>query len=252
MKIALIAPYSLLESTAHSDYHLLLPQCLENKGYEDYALLMCRRAGTHVILDNGADDDGLVHAAELQKLGSQIGVDEVVIPDILDNPGATLKQVVEWDKLSWSYEMVKGIAVVQGTDPTQLQNLIDAYAVVDSIETIAFPRRWGLTMSPATRLEMADWTLNKYGNRFKIHFLGAQAGFPEEVLEAARMPNVRGLDTSLPFSCGYHMVDIAHSKGVSRPEGYFEIPREEFHPTITNENIMALELWAQTETRMFL
>lgn len=95
MKAALIPPYHLLPEFGHADLHLMLVHCCDNPKYVAHYKRE-RERGAYLILDNSAHE--FKHGQDSVKIAAwakRLNVQEVVVPDVLDNGPATVDRAIE-------------------------------------------------------------------------------------------------------------------------------------------------------------
>jgi len=91
MKAALIPPITHLDVYGHGQFHLLLTHLLSKPKYRAHYKRQ-RKAGAYLVLDNSAHEQG--HGqdpADLLKAGFDLNAQEIVVPDVLDDAGATIE-----------------------------------------------------------------------------------------------------------------------------------------------------------------
>jgi hypothetical protein len=245
MKLALIPPLSLLE-TADTNYYMVLPQLCSNKRYYQFIKKKCEDPNNFVILDNGAAEDVEFDWPDLVNLAIELGVDEVVIPDTINNPIKTLEQSYSFLKTYKSLLQAYGIKTafvvhVRVDDSYRLDNMWqEAMSVIKivnmhfSIDTIALPRILLRNFGHSdVRIDLA------YHATKPVHFLGMFGDYPYEFdIAPNKLKHIRGVDTSAPYNFTYSGYKMAESHlYADRPEEYFELSQEGFDEYLLNANI---------------
>jgi hypothetical protein len=116
------------------------------------------------------------------------------------------------------------MAVAQGQTVRELEQCIEMYVDLDTVNTIGIPRLIMDSLGKTARLDLAAWIRTKYGERFKIHLLGTNPLWVKEVYYAAKYhPYIRSVDTSLPYNYAIAGEKVDDTNVVvKRPAGYFE------------------------------
>lgn len=222
MKVALIPPKGLYHVAEESDIAMMLALdvCISDPNYVPaFDGLEFR------ILDNGLAEGFQMASRELLGMCSEYNVSEVVVPDTYKDAKRTLVQARAFFK---QHEKELGdlqtMVVLQGKTYEELRELaieLDGLPVT----TIGIPRHLlDTTSQSAVRIDMAHWIEKHFEGRFLIHFLGASARWPREVLAIKRYCGyVRSIDTSMPFNYtrAGKRVDDPNVR-IDRPTRYFE------------------------------
>lgn len=277
MKLALIAPLSLLE-TQTTDYQLVLPHLFMNEDYCEFVATCNDDVYTHdyVILDNGAAEQAgeQVDAFGLLCMCEDFPINELAVPDVLGDSDATYqeiakffsqneRQIVEvqhkrfdvgWPPLQFGF-------VAQGKTLEQARDLI--HRVMSSrfatfFSTVYIPR---LLIKESgdeqVRIKLAHRIEETYGDRLQIHMFGCSHLFPREIWYVAKYcPFVRSIDTSLPYSATFHSMSLMQSPSIFgarqeafiRPKDYFSLPKEKFDPELLEFNLKVFKGWANGQT----
>lgn len=257
MKLALIPPYDLLQYTEESNYQLMLPQCVEeSERYANHYHKLCQDGDQFVILDNGAAEGVAFDWEKLIDIAYQFEVNEIVIPDTLGNKNETIekaqmfKQYFEVGHTHCQWQFLRDFQfmfVVQGQNLDEVLESA-AWAAEESwITTIGIPRHMIDTLELQTaRIRIANEITKMHVNK-DIHFLGANGKAPGEMQSLATRATtnqayVRGMDTSLPFNYAYKRYGVGTKlepavRSLHRPDGYFNLPAEEFDPEILDHNV---------------
>jgi hypothetical protein len=247
VKVALIPPRGWENYFADStgiQMTLALPELF---GYPAYvpAIANVRRRGDYIIMDNGAAEGKPLPSRQINTYADMIGANEIVLPDALGDANVTLAKTRHFLRVNYLPKM-KYMAVVQGTTPKEIQNLILQYDPDDRITTLGIPRDMMTRLeSKSARIDLANWICTNFPNRFEIHFLGAHAAWPQEVKAAAKYCEIRSTDTSLPFNFAIAGEDLKLSKQrIVRRSSYF-VNLRDAHPDLVKRNIETYLEWAQ-------
>lgn len=242
MKLALIPPFTCMGAIGHTDYQLLLPQNISNKRYAN-AYHRFRREGHFMILDNGVAEGVETSPEELHELAYHMMVNEIVVPDVLGDVEQTLSLATHFHK----YADIKFhyMGVVQGQDLDECYDCVNRFATLGYIRTIGVPRHLLTTINENARFHVVQYIRSTFGQRFNIHLLGTNPMFMREFEAFGRSYeafNVRGVDTSAPFTYGMAGVSLLDtSEAVHRPDDYFNqvIP----DPAFMYSNITIMKDW---------
>lgn len=94
MKAALIPPIPALKRFGQGDFHLLLSHLLEDERYLNHYREQ-RGKGAYLVLDNSAHEHGAGEgAAQLAEWARILAAQEVVVPDVLEDAGATVEGTI--------------------------------------------------------------------------------------------------------------------------------------------------------------
>lgn len=242
MRLALIPPYANANSVQHTDYQLLLPQCLGNKRYVG-AYRTARRNGSYMILDNGAAESVETPLEVLFSMAANMMVNEVVVPDTIGDAEATLKQALAAGKLCNNSVLrdFNYMAVVQGKSWGELQDCVSGFKALPWITTLGIPRHL-LDLSEDMRINLVDHIRMKYGSRWQLHLLGMNRRYTNELISFGRAYNeynVRGIDTCAPYLYAMNGKPLTeHGAILERPEDYFERSHGHMDPLYINLAIM--------------
>lgn len=198
MKLAVIsAPnaFKLVDEFGFG-YHLILAQkCLEDPKYREHYELKIRQ-GHFVILDNGAAE--LQHSIDARKvidLGFEMGVDEICIPDALDDYLETMELFDGWSR---RIPVERRLGIPQGADWSQWTACLNHMLGV-GIATIGVAKRYErLQGGRAKALEIISETPEATG--VHVHFLGCYDNPLREIWVARASGWVRGIDTAAPIA----------------------------------------------------
>lgn len=250
MKLAVIPPFSMLETAAFSTYHLMLAQLANHPDYlKTYQV--ARSMGDFVILDNGAAEDSQVSNEELFRVAELVKPQEIVLPDVMRDPDGTFEAIIKFMMEGYVKPEYQYMAVVQSAGNLQhARDMIDTYAEMDWVDTIGLPRHLLQTCSDRTaRINLALETSAQYGGRFQIHLLGASPLWSAELELAAKalshLGHVRGMDTSMPFNYGIKHASVKGTDYIKRVDNYFEYQPSEYERNIIIQNIIDMLEWAK-------
>ncbi|MGW8180763.1 MAG: hypothetical protein ACWGQW_18685, partial [bacterium] len=156
----------------------------------------------YVILDNGAAEGQTMSWNQMFNLATSWPVNEVVLPDKLRNAEFSITNALSAKKLGRQLRDrgIKLMAVAQGETLAEVMKCIYAYAGMDYISVIGLPRVLNAQFRTTSRLRLAESLANDRDlHGFELHCLGSHYPFPKEVYELAQLPNVRSMDTSMPW-----------------------------------------------------
>lgn len=247
MKLALIPPRSQLNTSTGTGYHLLLPQHCNDQAYYDHYQRM-RANGDFLMLDNGAAECVEFAIEDIMRYAHQYMVNEVVIPDTLQDWEASLKSVRAFEKYASENSQFNYMAVVQGRSWEELEACAGDYGWIDYVDTIAIPRHVESTVAPGTRLHMVKYISEYVGGN--IHLLGTNPEHMNELGDLGdiyRAYNVRGIDTASPYYYAMGHSVINHGTVYRRPDDYFT--KAVLDPTLVEANIALMKSWVYGDER---
>lgn len=253
MRLALIPPIDMLEYTDETDMQLMLPHLLSNDIYRYVYTKHCQDPKQYVILDNGAAEGERIETGDLIKLAHEYDVDEIVIPDVLNDAKATLVEYAnffDYAREDKSLEGLKTMYVLQGNDLGEFfEQARFAATPRFRADVIGIPRHALTTCNDEyIRYELAHF-IRAQGCKREIHLLGGNPSYPSELKKfehTKRTLGIRSTDTSSPFnyaSAGAHL----HKSyaPVSRPPNYFNLPFEDFDMPILEQNLLKIKEWTR-------
>ena len=252
MKLALIPPIELLEYTERTSVQLALPHLMKNDTYRYVYQRHCDDPNQFVILDNGVAEGEMTSTADLVNLGDLLGVDEIVIPDVLKDARGTRN---EYNKFkSWIadnigpefWDRTRTMYVIQGRNEDEFyEQAMLATSGRFRARTIGIPRHAIETCNnPKIRYDLAKIISRKSPGR-SIHLLGASPAEPWEMASFAGARWVRSTDTSSPFNFAFVGERINSARGIRRPADYFELPHERFDHDALSDNVRQLLKWCK-------
>ncbi len=251
MKIALIAPIDCLDLVAEFNtmYHLVLPDIyMLSPVYRNFY----REIDGYKILDNGAAEGTIFDHSELHHIASDLGADEIVIPDHIGDFYRTVESARSFKNWARPEQYIYA-GVLQGQTASEVMACMNFYDGEEWINRIHVPRYLNRMIFKAFRQEfLSAMYMNSRTAarpyRFKdYHCLGAS----EWIRESAALSEnsiIRGMDTSLPFSMGLENKSMSFGHDyVGRQRDYFNItvPRSSSAWGVINDNIRTYLEWAQ-------
>jgi hypothetical protein len=247
MKLALIPPTSLLQTAKGSDYHLLLPHLFADSTYVDFYRRE-RANGAYLILDNGVAEGLDYTMEELNQLGQQMMVNEIVLPDVLGNAAETVAKAQgasAWVRGAFNY-----MGVIQGKNPQQLLACAKAFADLPYITTVGIPRHilTSLNAGPEDhyRAQAVRVIRNQFEDRFQIHLLGTNPKYIAELMfydVAFDRHDVRGVDTSAPYNYTFANEPIRPGVEINRPADYFNLAATSLPDPLLTHNLNRVRKW---------
>jgi hypothetical protein len=233
-------------------YQMMLP-LPQNINYLQYYL----RAGTdknrYVILDNGAWEEQSLHPDELIAKAHAYKVQELVAPDVLNDPIGTVRAMqyffTRWDRFCQAMHgevKMSFMAVAHGDTIAKAAKFIDHVArFMPLVETIAAGRAFSRACNdPHARVQLAMLVDDEYSERFGFHLLGYNDAWAGEI--GACRGIVRSLDTCAPFTAAHYgkgMRDILEFN-TPRPPNYFDMVPTDFDLDLLAGNIKRLTDYA--------
>jgi len=189
--------------------------------YREYCLdWRMRHPDQYLILDNGAWEGHLVAGAELIQIAKDLQANEVVAPDVVDDPEATLKHLGEFVPMAHS-EGLKVQVALQGLQYKAYENMVlkafdlqvDSFGMtigpiykVDKFDL--FTGNWA-TDSEWTRLRLVQKLSSTFEElRGRFHLLGCNNPWCLQ----SYGDEINTLDTSIAVTLARQFVSI-HSKG---------------------------------------
>lgn len=222
MKVAFIEPFAHLHDYS-TDYHMILPN-LPSRDYYDFY----KQVEGHKILDNGAAEGSQVHFEELIALGWELGVDEIVVPDVMGDFRKTCDLATQFEQFLKKNPFPPGfepgfIGVAHGKTLSEILTCINNFAYNTYIDVLALPRILTVTMDdPFIRYNLMrgkifEERINPYFEA--VHALGSSQ-FPKEAILLMDTP-MRGIDTSFPGVMSMAQKNISFDAYISRQSDYF-------------------------------
>jgi hypothetical protein len=246
LDIALIPPASLGYMLAGRPYQMMLPAPLTLHTYHDLYIEVGLRS-TYLMLDNGAWEGNRVPNIDLVRIGRRFRATELVTPDILNDPGRTRLETVnfidwfrtQFEQTGWHPNFM---AVAHGHTEHDAREFVRRVADdLPMVTTIGIGRAYARACGDkSARAHLAQWIANTYPTRFKTHLLGYNDEWPDEVLICSQW--VRSLDTIAPFTAAWKGLLLrARPAGVPRPHDYFYLEENQFDLGLVKANIQWLD-----------
>ena len=269
MKTAYIPPIPHLKDFGVGDFHLILSHLLDDPEYREHYKEQ-RARGAWLLLDNSAHEDG--QGADAEKLIYQaldLDVQEVVVPDVLDNADGTLEMSISaletWNNLRNLKEKIEHLRfmyVPQGEDYDRLvyclDNLVKAhvynarqqhYRLDFSLGISKDYERFegGLMRFLDEEISPLHKAFAKNGVDVQVHMLGWGRQLWELPKIARKHTFLRSTDSAKPFV--YGLSGITLNTGGPPPE-YPTRPKDYFCLEMTPEQIVASTINADIFTAM--
>lgn len=242
MKCAIISPISLLEFSARSDYHLVLPHLLDNPVYKAFY----RTVVGYKILDNGIAEG--MQGFDLFRLGYEVRANEIVVPDVIGDCNATVDLINEYKAHAINHPEFKYMGVLQGKNMSEVLKCFNAIVYSDYIKVIGIPRVLCETIGLGFRVGIIG-TLRDYQDisGFEIHCLGASTWIREvqELADIWQPEGIRGIDTSLPIVMGLADEDVETGPYMSRQPNFFEAKATDDQRKLINDNVETYLSWTR-------
>lgn len=243
MKVAIIPPKAHTE-LADGDYHLILPQLIEERKRDAYKLFY-KEAKGYKILDNGAAESKLMDSNRLMEIASYLEVDEIVVPDVLGDAVESYHKAREFGEIAKDFDWFNYMGVVQGRDRAEIVQSIYMLMDLDYVTVLAIPRHLCEKVSKYIRYDIINALYDELEERFgAVHFLGCSS-WAKEAIILRDLPIARGIDSSLPLYMGWKEKSIRHDGYITRPRGYFKAVLTEEQLRIANDNIETFRMWAE-------
>lgn len=247
MKLALIPPFAGLHFLESSNYHLMLPQLLDNDVYSKTYEHLAKTS--FVIMDNGAAEGELLGTTELMAAVRRVHPSELVLPDIMRDALGTIDIIKAFQKeigKHKNFPNMEYMVVAQGKSRIEVQRMVEVVAELPKVTAIGLPRHLLDTLGRNdARLDLAKWLHKHYGQHLSIHFLGASPSWPVEAAFANELGFVRGMDTSMPFNYALHGHLLRDDRRmIKRPENYFEATFSESQEQLAHQNVQVMTKWA--------
>lgn len=246
MRAALIPPRGYERSALQSYIHLVLPLAplVSNQDYIN-TYLEARRRGDYIILDNGCAEGQLVNGDVLLKFAQTIGAHEIVAPDVMGEARRTwwaTKTFLNAFDEAHDYNIM---GVMQGNTPYERHQLLERFARFDCISTIGVPKVLVKENGDETRLTEVEFILNEYHDRFKIHLLGLNKAWPQEVFLLPWPREVRSCDSAQPYKLAEigKLLTLDNAWAPRRIDYFTRVSQTK--PRILQANIRTFQEWAR-------
>jgi hypothetical protein len=231
VKLAPIAPNAHIPFG--QDYILTVP----------WAAQFYEQSSGYKILDNGAYEIGspVEPLSWLYQIAHQYSFDEIVVPDMPLDAEQTLKQAKHWVyDLRFSH-----MAVAQGNTVDQVVWCAKQLAGFQSVDCIGISKLLPTTSGDLlSRVAVVHNLCHSIGK--PVHILGSSPWI-REVFALKRYPNVRGIDTSLPYVTAmttFLTIDkMPHMWECVRRHNYFDVLMTQAEVLTAENNISIMEDW---------
>lgn len=198
MKFALITPPQGAEllHLVNLGYHFVLAQYLSDPAYRRMYQTHVAR-GHFIMMDNGAAELGKsIGIARLVALAHEMRVDEVVMPDALDDHDTTLRLTT--DALLYIPERMRAFCP-QGTSWAEWEDCAEKMVAMGGATLCIAKRYEKLPGGRPHALKLIR--IRGWDDIFNVHLLGVQANPIAEILAARKVySEIRGIDTAAPFA----------------------------------------------------
>jgi hypothetical protein len=206
MKYALITPPAglMLIKVFNLGYQFVLPQYLNDSLYKGFYQKL-HYEGHFLLMDNGAAELGEgIPDEDLVKAAEEVGADEIVMPDVLDNTKATLERTYAAHRM---FPAHKRAMCPQGTNWDEWEYCASVMLNMGCATLCVAKRYESLPGGRVHALYLIEH--NGWHRDHHIHLLGCSKD-PLHEAEAAfkRAPWVRGIDTAAPVAyaqAGWHL-----------------------------------------------
>jgi hypothetical protein len=236
------------------DYHLVLP---DQMMFAPFAERLATQPG-YKILDNGVAEGNLVGNMYLLDCTRANKLDEIVIPDSLGNLMKTVTLArafmtyLDQPGLQGARTAFNYMGVAQGNSYMQVHECIRQFGRL-GVNTIGLPRHLCTTIGREARYRIIqEWRTNPSLGRAVgtvFHLLGTNPAYIFELRDYGktfRQMDVRGVDTSAPFTYAMAGERLCAGERVCRPENYLNMPAEMVTDRLEElvaSNIQTLEEW---------
>jgi len=237
MKLAIIAPIDNLNLTEKGDIDMVLAHFVE-QDYKEYISFYTQSA-KFKILDNGACEGEMQGIEKVIKTACQINASEIVLPDVIFDKDATLKQMynaIQWLKDNNFIARFRVMAVPQGNTKEEWWQCFEEMHNNEDVNTIGIsklssPHCFNKDIT-AARLEITLQIKPKEDKQY--HLLGGSCNVLREIVSHPKW--VRSIDTSAPIEYGKKRIRLDEAKDI---EFKAELKRgvELDDHCIVNENI---------------
>lgn len=271
MKAAIIPPIPHLGQFGTGDIHLLLAHLMDNTLYHLHYKTQ-RNLGKYLILDNSAHEfkEGC-EADELAAFARLLGVQEVIVPDVLDNGPRTVDRAV--DALEMWFERGSNLMgtlnptlmyVPQGVNREEyygcMKELIDLHLLVAKKEHVRDEFVLGISKDyedfPGglyeilVEVERMRSDLRDKGHKMQVHILGWHRNLWVLGDLARSFPWIRSTDSCKPFQYAMAGITLDPSKEPPVYPGrhaveFFETILDRRHLTIAGKNCAVFRIQAE-------
>lgn len=248
MRLALIPPLEYLDMTYQTDMQLMLPELLGDYGYRAIMEDHLSNPNQYVILDNGAAEAQQPANDELMVIIEDLFPQEFALPDVIRDSAATIEQahnfLQEYGDYFHNIPTKLGI-VAAGDSPFESARTVSRVMRYyrELIDVIYIPRSLlADSMDIFARIKLANSFHQFYPDK-EIHLFGASTVSAREVAFASKVPYIRSIDTSLPFSSAAQYKSLRNSNGAGREDHYFDLVLDNEQMVYMFDNIAQYMEW---------
>lgn len=250
MRLGLIPPNLYARDMLRTRMSLVLPWQVTDLP-KDFIQEVRHDNDRFVILDNGAAEGATVGYQKLLNLAETLRPDIIVVPDRLGDTDWSITTAREASHMTRHTNALL-MAVAQGKRLEDVMKSVYAYAGMDHISWIALPRVLNFYFGPTSRLRFAEaFASDPLLQDIPIHCLGASYGFPQEIIELAKLPNVMSMDSSVPYVMAAYGVRLQRRDkylsfaSAKRPDDYFNLTFTPEQEKVKEHNVRTFISWAE-------
>jgi hypothetical protein len=173
------------------------------------------------ILDNGVAEGLLANIDDLFDYAVQLGVHEIVVPDVLGDCDATIDAALDFKQHARTGYQYMGVA--QGRSMAEVIKCAAALDGMGYMHTLGIPRVLNRVIHKTFRQTLLETILPREVLNFvDYHCLGTSEWTQEvKALADIGSPKLRGIDTSLPCVMGVAGKELGDNEYVGRSNDYF-------------------------------
>lgn len=233
MKVSVEVPiHHLKDFDDLQDYIFILAHLCTNPTYKEYV----KSSKKLKILDNSAFElGGSVDPIFLCDLAEELGVDVIVVPDVLNNTSETLKATEKfYTEFLRRKSKVKTMIVPQGYDLSEFCMCLYKMLVFPfDIVGVSYVTPPGLDPE-SQRLKKVEYVVNITSK--DVHLLGLCR--PSFLFEYKKYVQIKSIDTSLPVVYAYYnKAFTSTSFKEERPSSFFDIKFSDEQLELAKRNI---------------
>jgi len=197
------------------------------------------------ILDNGVAEGVETPWDDLFNIATQLGVHEIVVPDVMGNCDATIDSALDFKKNARAGFQYMGVA--QGRSLTEVVKCSVALDKMGYMTTLGLPRVLNRTIHKTFRSAYLETILQREVYDFTaIHCLGTSEWIQEvKALADMNNPKLRGIDTSLPCVMGLAGKRLGEHEYRGRTGDFFGAVSTPFTWEECYRNCVTFLEWAQ-------
>lgn len=200
MELATIVPPPWTGLYPQGNYRMALAHwVLANPKYAERV----RSQKAYTLLDNGAFEGSQLTLVELNEAIAQVGADEVVLPDVLGNPGETLRR--SWDALG-KLATHRVMFVPQGRTDEEWRKCLNAW--LRRWRASTWSESYALSLG-LTNLQQAEGTKPQLGTRVTLLDVAVETGLPVHLLGVGSMREFARTELPKAYSLGVRGVDTS-------------------------------------------